>query len=989
MADSREESGRLRLQLAETVTRDSDVIISHWIERARREQPDADDSRRTEMLDRLPDLVKAVGTALQEPHAPRSTERAHALGAEHGVQRWVAGWRLEEVIRDYQILRHVIIEHLERAAGHPIPMIFIDEIGNLLDAAVTSAAVAFVRYQEEHLRESEQRGREIIDAALDAVISIDSQSRVLEWNPQAEQIFGWKREEVLGQNLADFLIPERFRDRHLAGIETFVATGSGSFLNRRVEITSMRSDGAELPIELSIAPVRVGDSYLFSAFVRDITQRKHTEERLARQTLEARLLQQATALAADTNSFEDALRGCLEIICEITQWPVGHVLLPSEDGALISADIWRIENLESIEEFRRRTLGMKFSAGEGLPGQVLQIRQPVWIRDARADIRFARIVLNDSLSVRGAVGFPILTQGDVAAVLEFFSDQPLEYDATLAALIGSVSEQIGRVIERRQAAEDLREAKEAAEQANRAKSEFLANISHELRTPMNAIMGMTELALDEELNERVRDYLQTAHESADVLLRLLNEILDFSRLESGRFVLESAPFSLRATMEETVKTLSLHASEKGLELALDLPDNTPDDLMGDALRLRQILMNLIGNAIKFTEQGEVIVRAAVESQTADEASLLISVSDTGIGITADDQERIFTPFTQADASTTRHYGGTGLGLAISSQLIGLMGGRLWVESALGEGSTFSFRVRFLRQKPKPSESERQARFDQLRDVPVLIVDDNASNRRILETILSNWSMKPDTASDGVSALVKIEAAAQSGKQYGVIILDALMPEMDGFTLAERIKSEPQGSDTTILMLSSADRQTFARRCEQLDIAEYLEKPISHSDLLNSLCRVLGLMDEDAAGQDPEHAPPGPSHRSLRVLLAEDVRANQKLIVSILSRRGHVVEIAQNGREAVDLAKRATFDVILMDVQMPIMDGFQATAILRSQEPHEADRMPIVAMTAHAMRGDRERCLAAGMDAYISKPIDSRRLIELIESIARPASDSPQ
>jgi CheY-like chemotaxis protein len=237
--------------------------------------------------------------------------------------------------------------------------------------------------------------------------------------------------------------------------------------------------------------------------------------------------------------------------------------------------------------------------------------------------------------------------------------------------------------------------------------------------------------------------------------------------------------------------------------------------------------------------------------------------------------------------------------------------------------------------------------------------------------------------------VKIEAAAQSGKQYGVIILDALMPEMDGFTLAERIKSEPQGSDTTILMLSSADRQTFARRCEQLDIAEYLEKPISHSDLLNSLCRVLGLMDEDAAGQDPEHAPPGPSHRSLRVLLAEDVRANQKLIVSILSRRGHVVEIAQNGREAVDLAKRATFDVILMDVQMPIMDGFQATAILRSQEPHEADRVPIVAMTAHAMRGDRERCLAAGMDAYISKPIDSRRLIELIESIARPASDSPQ
>ncbi|HVV99954.1 MAG TPA: response regulator [Planctomycetaceae bacterium] len=985
MADFRADSGSIRPFLAETVARDCDVIIGAWTERARREQPDAEGSHRSEMLDRLPDLVRAVGAALLEPDASHSADRAHALGAEHGLQRWVAGWRLDEVIRDYQILRHVILEHLERAAGQAIPTTLTGEIGDLLDEAVKSAAVAFVRHQEDHLRESELRGRQIIDAALDAVISIDSQSRILEWNPQAEQVFGWKREEVLGHNLADFIIPQRYREGHLAGVQKFLTTGDCSFLNRRIEIAGLRRDGAEFPVELSIVPVQVGDSYLFSAFVRDITQRKQTEERLARQTLEARLLQQATALAADTNSFEDALRGCLEIVCEITQWPVGHVLLPSDDGALASADIWHVEHLESIEKFRQHTVQMRFSPGVGLPGHVLQTREPVWIRDARTDNRFTRVAVDDALPVRGAVGFPIQIRGEVAAVLEFFASEPLEHDPTLSALIGSVSEQIGRVIERRRAAEDLREAKEAAEQANRAKSEFLANISHELRTPMNAIMGMTELALDEELDTRVRDYLQTAHESADVLLRLLNEILDFSRLESGRFVLESAPFSLRATMEETVKTLSLHASEKGLELALDLPDNTPDDLIGDALRLRQILMNLIGNSIKFTEQGEVIVRAVVESQTADEASLLISVSDTGIGISPADQERIFTPFTQADASTTRHYGGTGLGLAISSQLIGLMGGRLWVESALGQGSTFSFRVRFLRQKPKPTESERQARFEQLRDVPVLIVDDNASNRRILETILSNWSMRPETASDGASALEKIEEAAQSGKQYDVIILDALMPEMDGFTLAERIKSEPQGSATTILMLSSADRQTFARRCEQLDIAEYLEKPISHSELLNSLCRVLGLTHEEPADENGGRSAPSPSHRALHVLLAEDVPANQKLIVSILTRRGHVVEIAQNGREAVELAKRTAFDVILMDVQMPIMDGFQATSILRSLSPSEAAHVPIVAMTAHAMRGDRERCLAAGMDAYISKPVDSRRLVELIESVARPAS----
>lgn len=542
---------------------------------------------------------------------------------------------------------------------------------------------------------------------------------------------------------------------------------------------------------------------------------------------------------------------------------------------------------------------------------------------------------------------------------------------------------------RRRESEELQQAKKVAEQANQAKSEFLANISHELRTPMNAIIGMTELALDEALAEPARDYVKTAKESAHALLGLLNEILDFSRLESGKFVLDVAPFSLRSALDETIKSLALRACEKGLELVCEVETDVPDRLIGDALRIRQVLLNLVGNAIKFTDQGEVVVRVCLDSGLSEHATLAFAVSDTGIGVSAENQQRIFQPFTQADASTTRHYGGTGLGLSIASDLIRLMGGRLWIESELGRGSTFHFTTRLALDADGGRLKEpRPAIREECKDLPVLVVDDNATNRRMLEASLSRWGMQPAIVADGPAAMSRLQEAAAQGKSFRLAIVDALMPGMDGFAVAEQIDALPAWQGATILMMCSTDRHIFADRCEPLKVAAYLEKPIAQTDLLNAVVKALGI----AVPEPAEDLSSGRNFRSLparqlKILLAEDTPANQKLIVSLLKKRGHSIAVAHNGREAIEFLKQQRFDVVLMDVQMPIMDGFQATSVIRAAQKPGTARLPIIAMTAHAMRGDRERCLAAGMDDYLAKPIDSRKLIELVEKQADQANVS--
>lgn len=526
---------------------------------------------------------------------------------------------------------------------------------------------------------------------------------------------------------------------------------------------------------------------------------------------------------------------------------------------------------------------------------------------------------------------------------------------------------------------ELERARQAAESASQAKSDFLANISHELRTPMNAILGMTQLALDEEISPAVHDYLETTKSSADILLGLLNDILDFSKLEAGKFAIDLRPFSLRAMLDETMKALAVRADERKLELTCDVAGDIPEHLVGDPLRLRQIITNLVGNAIKFTPTGEVALHVSLLATTTAGVRLQFVIADTGIGISAEDQERIFAPFTQADTSTTRQFGGTGLGLAISRELIALMGGDLWVESQPGEGSRFYFTSRLTVQTNQRGDWPSQKIVQQLQGMPVLIVDDNGTNRRILEKTLASWAMQPTVAASAEQALSLLQQRSDGEQPFSLAIIDAVMPGTDGFELVEQIQSEPQQVRAAILMLSSADRQTFAPRCEELGVSAFLIKPVSQSDLLEAILETLGLQSP-VETPEPARRPARRPGRPLRILLVEDTPANQKVVKIVLARRGHVVDIAFDGQQAVELQQQQNYDLILMDVQMPVMDGFKATTLIRAREKQTDLRVPIVAMTAHAMKGDRERCLAAGMDAYVSKPLNMPRLIEVVESL---------
>jgi PAS domain S-box-containing protein len=783
---------------------------------------------------------------------------------------------------------------------------------------------------EDQLRNLSQA----VEQSPACVVITDPTGNIEYVNPKFTQLTGYTLEEVLGKNPRILKSGETPPEVYTQLWETITSGGEwrGQFHNKK-------KNGKLYWESASISPVKNAHGVItrFLAVKEDITERKRIEETLRESEERFRGL------------FQSAAEGILVANIETKKFvyanPAICRMLGYTEEELVHMGVSDIHPQQDLEwvvaEFMAQARGEK----------TLASAVPCLRKDGTtqyADVNASRLVIDGKDCSVG-----------------FFTD----------------------ITARKRAEEALVEAKDAAEAASRAKSDFLANMSHEIRTPMNGIIGMTELALDTELTPEQREYLVMVKDSADNLLTLINDILDFSKIEAGKLGLDLIDFNLHDTLSNTVKTLAPRASGKGLELVCRTPPSLPRDLVGDPGRLRQILVNLVGNAIKFTERGEVVLDVETQSQTEEGVELHFAVTDTGIGIPREKQELIFAAFAQADATTTRKYGGTGLGLAITSQLVKMMRGRLWVESEPGKGSTFHFTAHFgLSQVPAKPHALRQT--ISLRDMPALVVDDNATNRRILEAMLTHWMMLPTLAEGGREALGYMGAARNAGKPYPLVLIDAQMPDMDGFALAERIKQDPSLAGATIMMLTSAGQRGDAARCRELGIAVYLIKPIRQSELLEAILLALGRPSPQ--GKRPtvltRHSL-REARRKLRVLVAEDNAVNQQLAVRLLEKQGHTVAVAGNGREALEALEKAApcgFDVVLMDVQMPEMDGVEATAAIRQKEKATGKHLPIVAITAHALKGDRERCLAAGMDDYVAKPIQARELWAAVEGAALPA-----
>jgi hypothetical protein len=782
--------------------------------------------------------------------------------------------------------------------------------------------------------------------ALDAhsIVSVaDRTGKITSINDKFTEISQYSRDELIGQDhrvLNSGHHPREFFKAMWATI------GHGKVW--RGEVKNRRKDGTFYWVNSTIVPFMDGAGKVLSyvSIRTDITDRKQADEQLEQQR---RFYERISETLGEGIYVQDVNGLC--------------TYMNSEAEKLLG---WSREEL--IGKPVHDTIHRQTADGIHLPADQCLIMLDV--------LRHGESYREDQVFVRknGSV-FPVALASKAA----------LDSSGKPDSLVVAFSD----ITERKQIEQTLIAAKNAAEEAARVKSDFLANMSHEIRTPMNGIIGMTNLAMETELNPEQREYISLVKSSADALLNVINDILDFSKIESGKMSLEHIEFSLEAMLRETSKALAIRAHQKGLELLMHIASDVPDRVAGDPGRIRQVIVNLIGNAIKFTSQGEVEISVhRLDGAASGQTRLRFAVRDTGIGIARDKFEAIFGSFTQADTSTTRQYGGTGLGLTISSQLVSLMGGHITLESELGHGSVFRFDL----DLPTP-ENKALAHYQKtgrISDLPVLIVDDNSTNLRVLEEMLGNWRMRPTTVSSGAAALAALAAADKAGTPFALALLDVHMPEMDGFELVEHMREQHAGTAATVMMLTAQGQRGDAERCRKLGIASYLSKPVSQSELLNALMTALGEPLDESPPLITRHYL-REAQCKLKLLLAEDNLVNQKLAITLLQRQGHQVTVANNGLEAVAQWQLGGYDAILMDVDMPEMNGYQATQRIRELEQQSGQHIAIVAMTAHAMQGAREECLRHGMDGYVSKPIEVATLLdELGRHIpALSATNSPE
>lgn len=939
---------------------------------------------------RLHFLNRAAERVYGRPLEELRTDRNLWLQAVHPDDRHRVATNIRHILRNGhldQVYRIVRPDGELRWLHDHIHVIHDDE-GTPQHVGGITADITEQRQSESAEAESQAVFRSLVESLPLNVVRKDLNGRIVFCNQRYCNTMQQSLEQLLGKSDRD-LFPPELADKYVDDDQRVIETGVDF---RDVE-SHQTPEGETIHVEVLKGPVTDANGNVLGTqcLFWNVSDRVRAEQQMRRQTLEARLLFDATTVASQTNSFHKALQDCVNLVCRLTEWPVGHVYLPDEDDSkLVPTQIWHIDE-NRFSEFRRVTERTSCSLGEDLPGTIARQKAPHSIRNVQEDNTFIRAKLCNELGIRGALGFPILIDDELVAVLEFFACEELEPDDQLLLIFRTVGEQIGRVVKRRRIQEAIEQARDDAETANRAKSDFLANMSHEIRTPMNAVLGMSELLLDSPLDSSQREYAEMIRESGESLLEIINDILDFSKIEAGKFDLECQPFELQDSLGDTMKSLALRAHEKGLELAFHIAPDVPECLVGDRGRLRQVLMNLVGNAIKFTETGEVIVDVRETSRSSDDVVLQFSVRDTGVGIPADRVSHIFDAFEQADTSTTRRFGGTGLGLAISARLVELMQGRVWVESTVGRGSTFYFTARLQLTNQVASRNLRP-QLDRVSGMSVLIVDDNASNRRILEETIRARGMNPVLAVGADEALSILHQAHQTGDDIPLILSDVNMPDMDGFAMVSEIRSDSSIADVVIIMLTSGARPTDRQRCAELGVAAHLMKPVKQSELFDAIVRACGITSIESGPSGDEPITSMDDLSPLRILLAEDVVANQMLAVGLLeSKWGHQVTIAGNGAEAIEQLSRQPFDVVLMDVQMPEMDGFEATAAIRTMESEGGLEIqprcpiPILAMTAHAMKGDRERCLEAGMDGYVSKPIRADDLQAALRSFCTPDS----